>query len=263
MTYAALILHDDGIPVTADKLSSIAKAAGVTVEPYWPGLFAKFLESKDMGDLIGNVGSGAWLPPAETRADRAPPTRQGRVGHTRAAQKRVKLVNMRAVAATTVQHAGGLGARRRKSESGLGFRRPSCRAGEAVGWASGRRATSKAECEPCGLSWANRSPSTLTRSSGALRFFPPPSSADVCSPPGVVRIRETPLPLCRDAAMPFPAGAQPGFPYGSPQRRSGAAGFGHAGACSQVDRTLRLNSGKLVAQGEQRGENGSTRGQED
>ena len=68
MTYAALILHDDGIPVTADKLSAITKAAGVTVEPYWPGLFAKFLESKDMGDLIGNVGAGAWLPrPPNTR----------------------------------------------------------------------------------------------------------------------------------------------------------------------------------------------------
>ena len=39
--YAALILHDDGISITADKIATILKAAGVSVEPYWPTLFAK------------------------------------------------------------------------------------------------------------------------------------------------------------------------------------------------------------------------------
>ena len=35
------------------------KAAGVDVEPFWPGLFAKLLEKKDIEDLITNVGGGA------------------------------------------------------------------------------------------------------------------------------------------------------------------------------------------------------------
>merc|ERR1712227_865492 len=39
-TYAALILNDDGIDITADKLTAILKAAKVDVEPFWPGLFA-------------------------------------------------------------------------------------------------------------------------------------------------------------------------------------------------------------------------------
>ena len=39
--YAALILHDDGISITADKIATLLKAAGVSVEPYWPTLFAK------------------------------------------------------------------------------------------------------------------------------------------------------------------------------------------------------------------------------
>jgi len=43
----------------ADKIETILKAAGVTVEPYWPSLFAKVLETKDIGDLITNVGAGA------------------------------------------------------------------------------------------------------------------------------------------------------------------------------------------------------------
>jgi hypothetical protein len=40
-TYAALILADDDVAVTSEKISTILKAAGVDVEPYWPSLFAK------------------------------------------------------------------------------------------------------------------------------------------------------------------------------------------------------------------------------
>ena len=39
--YAALILADDDVAITPEKLATILKAAGVEVEPYWPGLFAK------------------------------------------------------------------------------------------------------------------------------------------------------------------------------------------------------------------------------
>ncbi|RMZ83898.1 hypothetical protein DV737_g1451, partial [Chaetothyriales sp. CBS 132003] len=40
--YAALILADDGVDITADKLSAIIKAAGISeVEPIWSTLFAK------------------------------------------------------------------------------------------------------------------------------------------------------------------------------------------------------------------------------
>ncbi|KAK6936617.1 hypothetical protein RJ641_033647 [Dillenia turbinata] len=57
-TYACLILHDDGIPITAEKISALLKAAKVTVEPYWPLLFAKLVEKRNIDDLILNVGSG-------------------------------------------------------------------------------------------------------------------------------------------------------------------------------------------------------------
>ena len=43
-TYAALILRDDGKEVTADKISAVVSASGLELEPYWSGLFAKFLE---------------------------------------------------------------------------------------------------------------------------------------------------------------------------------------------------------------------------
>merc|ERR1712116_78006 len=57
--YAALVLLDDDVAITAEKISTILKAAEVKVEPYWPGLFAKALEGVDVKALITNVGSGA------------------------------------------------------------------------------------------------------------------------------------------------------------------------------------------------------------
>ncbi|XP_078446321.1 large ribosomal subunit protein P1-like [Wolffia australiana] len=57
-TYASLILHDDHIPVTAEKISTLVKAANVKVDSYWPSLFAKLLEKRNVEDLISNVGSG-------------------------------------------------------------------------------------------------------------------------------------------------------------------------------------------------------------
>lgn len=46
--YAALILQDDGVAITGDKIAAIVKAAHVDVEPFWPGLFAKALEGVDV-----------------------------------------------------------------------------------------------------------------------------------------------------------------------------------------------------------------------
>ncbi|XAR71583.1 hypothetical protein NMG60_11017925 [Bertholletia excelsa] len=57
-SYAALLLHDDGIPVTAEKIATVVNAAKVTVESYWPSLFAKLVEKRNVQDLIVNVGSG-------------------------------------------------------------------------------------------------------------------------------------------------------------------------------------------------------------
>ncbi|KAG8458175.1 hypothetical protein KFE25_011706 [Diacronema lutheri] len=55
--YAALALHDDGVEITAEKISAMLAAAGVTVEPYWPGLFAKLCQGKDLGAMISSIGS--------------------------------------------------------------------------------------------------------------------------------------------------------------------------------------------------------------
>ncbi|KAG8745056.1 hypothetical protein FRC10_008908 [Ceratobasidium sp. 414] len=74
-TYAALILADDGIDITAstrprllnrhsfvvlqsEKILAVTSAAGVDLEPIWATLLAKALEGKNVKDLLSNVGGG-------------------------------------------------------------------------------------------------------------------------------------------------------------------------------------------------------------
>ena len=75
--YSALILQDDEVAITADKISTILKAAKVDVEPYWPGLFAKALEGVDLKALITNVGSGVGAAPAAGAPAAAAPAAGG------------------------------------------------------------------------------------------------------------------------------------------------------------------------------------------
>merc|ERR1711971_1309052 len=62
--YAALILQDDGLEISADNLNTLIKAANVDCDSYWPGLFAKALDGIDIKTLVSNVGSGAGAPAA-------------------------------------------------------------------------------------------------------------------------------------------------------------------------------------------------------
>merc|ERR1712057_44622 len=58
-TYAAMILHDDGVAVTADKLKSLMDAAGVEYESYWPSIFEKSLGEQDLDKLLTTPAVGA------------------------------------------------------------------------------------------------------------------------------------------------------------------------------------------------------------
>merc|ERR1712146_782373 len=69
ITYAALILHDDGLPITEENLNKILTAANVKVQPFWPRIFAKILDGKDastIDDII--MGGGAAAPAGDSGA---------------------------------------------------------------------------------------------------------------------------------------------------------------------------------------------------
>merc|ERR1712013_552787 len=74
--YSALILYDDDIDITGEKMAKIIAAAKVNVEAFRPGLFAKALQGRNIGDLICNVGSapagGGAAPAAAGDAGAAP-----------------------------------------------------------------------------------------------------------------------------------------------------------------------------------------------
>lgn len=91
--YAALVLHDDGIPITVcamrllweiyvlsnaitlklifsrtyslqilihhqeEKIKTLTEAAGISVEPYWPAMFAQLLQNVNVDDMINNIGA--------------------------------------------------------------------------------------------------------------------------------------------------------------------------------------------------------------
>ena len=55
-SYAALILADEGLEISADKILTLTKAAGVDVESIWAQLFAKALQGKDVKEMLLNVG---------------------------------------------------------------------------------------------------------------------------------------------------------------------------------------------------------------
>merc|ERR1712088_128602 len=68
--YASLILAGDDIDITGEKISTILKAAKVTVEPFWPGLFSKALTACNVKDLITTGGAGGAAPAEEKKEEK-------------------------------------------------------------------------------------------------------------------------------------------------------------------------------------------------
>ncbi len=82
--YAALLLFDDKVDITADKLNKVIQASGNTVEGYYPEFFAKYLSSVDLNSLISSVGAGpatgpvaaATTAPADKKDDKKAPAKK-------------------------------------------------------------------------------------------------------------------------------------------------------------------------------------------
>ncbi|TPX51411.1 hypothetical protein SeMB42_g00453 [Synchytrium endobioticum] len=86
--YAALILHDEDIEITSEKLASLIEAAGVEVESVWPVLFAKALKGKDVGEILSNVGAGGAAVAIAAAPAAAPAEAPGSPGKEKAATKK-------------------------------------------------------------------------------------------------------------------------------------------------------------------------------
>jgi large subunit ribosomal protein LP1 len=71
--YAALLLHDDNVEITADKLNKVITASGNTVESYYPEFFEKYFQGVNLKTLLETVSSapagGAVAAPVEEKKD--------------------------------------------------------------------------------------------------------------------------------------------------------------------------------------------------
>merc|ERR1712107_120861 len=108
VSYAALMLHDDGLEINAEKLTKIIKASGNEVEPYWPMLFAKALKGQDVGALLSNIGSagGAAAGPAAAGAADAGAAEPEKEERRRTSQRMsIWAVSSATTRTTTDQHA--------------------------------------------------------------------------------------------------------------------------------------------------------------
>ena len=56
--YATLLLHDDGQELSEANVKKVITASGVKVQPYWPALFLKAIQGRDLNTLL-TVGGGS------------------------------------------------------------------------------------------------------------------------------------------------------------------------------------------------------------
>ncbi|KZM25256.1 Phosphatidylserine decarboxylase [Ascochyta rabiei] len=58
VAFAALILADDNLAITPEKLQALLKVAGIeSIEPIWTTLFANALQNKDVKDILTTVAT--------------------------------------------------------------------------------------------------------------------------------------------------------------------------------------------------------------
>eukprot|EP00929_Paragymnodinium_shiwhaense_P117706 TRINITY_DN887_c1_g2_i1.p2 TRINITY_DN887_c1_g2~~TRINITY_DN887_c1_g2_i1.p2 ORF type:complete len:119 (-),score=67.62 TRINITY_DN887_c1_g2_i1:63-419(-) len=65
--YAAMILKDSELEVSEDSLNTLIKAAGGSIDSFFPALFAKMCQGKDLEKFLkfgGGGGGGGGAAPA-------------------------------------------------------------------------------------------------------------------------------------------------------------------------------------------------------
>eukprot|EP00281_Chroomonas_sp_CCMP1168_P020025 CAMPEP_0206235894 /NCGR_PEP_ID=MMETSP0047_2-20121206/13410_1 /ASSEMBLY_ACC=CAM_ASM_000192 /TAXON_ID=195065 /ORGANISM="Chroomonas mesostigmatica_cf, Strain CCMP1168" /LENGTH=117 /DNA_ID=CAMNT_0053660163 /DNA_START=42 /DNA_END=395 /DNA_ORIENTATION=- len=90
-TYACLLLHDEGLTIDAGSIMKVIKSAGLEVESFWPGMFAKALRTSDINDLMMKGATAA--APAAAAGGAAPAAggdapAAGKGGDAKAAKKK-------------------------------------------------------------------------------------------------------------------------------------------------------------------------------
>eukprot|EP01116_Phalansterium_solitarium_P005293 TRINITY_DN16819_c0_g1_i1.p1 TRINITY_DN16819_c0_g1~~TRINITY_DN16819_c0_g1_i1.p1 ORF type:complete len:124 (-),score=42.74 TRINITY_DN16819_c0_g1_i1:17-349(-) len=76
VAYASIILADDQLPITAEKLTAITAAAGIIVQPFFVNLFVRAFTGRNLDDLLLSSGAGAAPAAAAAPAGPAPAAKE-------------------------------------------------------------------------------------------------------------------------------------------------------------------------------------------
>jgi large subunit ribosomal protein LP1 len=69
--YASLLLADENLEITADKINKIVAVSGNQVDGYYPDFFERFFKNTNLNTLLTSIGS-AGVPAAGAAAASAP-----------------------------------------------------------------------------------------------------------------------------------------------------------------------------------------------
>ena len=67
--YAGLLLFDDKVEITAEKLNKVIEASGNKVDSYYPEFFASYLKGADINAML-TAQPAAGAAPAESHDDK-------------------------------------------------------------------------------------------------------------------------------------------------------------------------------------------------
>ncbi|KAJ6226180.1 60S ACIDIC ribosomal protein P1 [Anaeramoeba flamelloides] len=68
--YSALMLHDDEIKVTSEKIQNVLKSANIQFESYMVDMYVRFFENNEIGNLISSGGSVGTVSTETNTADK-------------------------------------------------------------------------------------------------------------------------------------------------------------------------------------------------
>merc|ERR1719468_1437861 len=71
-SYAAMILKDSELDITEDSLNTLIKAAGGKIDSFFPALFAKMCQGKDLESMLKFGGGGGGPAVAGASGGAAP-----------------------------------------------------------------------------------------------------------------------------------------------------------------------------------------------
>jgi len=74
--YASLLLADENLEITADKINKIVGASGNQVDGYYPEFFARYFSNVNLNTLLTSIGSAGVPAAGQTAAATSAPAKE-------------------------------------------------------------------------------------------------------------------------------------------------------------------------------------------